>query len=278
MQYESSKTLNSYYALIFIVEIYEDLLEDMTRDEVDAIHRIVDTHAQQVFPGCQTRVMGSYRRGKKELGDVDILIVHPKYRKHIPGDVMVQLVDNLARNHHLEFHLTELPGLYHEIISDKDGHVSAQLGHMTPPLDCMSDRGQRCDSHVLRKCDKHAVRTPPQLYGNSTYLSVFRSPTIQGRRRRVDFKLYPYDALPFATLYFTGGKYFNRSMRQFAKSEFNWKLDDKGIKDRRTNKNIDFHPPLKTEHDVFRALGLVYKRPADRKFFDDVEPIDKFNR
>jgi DNA polymerase/3'-5' exonuclease PolX len=90
--------------------------------------------------------------------------------------------------------------------------------------------------------------------------------------------LYPYDALPFATLYFTGGKYFNRSMRQFAKSEFNWKLDDKGIKDRRTNKNIDFDPPLKTEHDVFRALGLVYKRPADRKFFDDVEPIDKFNR
>jgi DNA polymerase IV len=271
MMLQMSEPFTRLHIPIITVEIYEDILEDMTRSEVEAIQSIVKEHADRVFPGCQTRVMGSYRRGKKQLGDVDILIVHPKYKNYVPGNVMIQLVESLARSDHLEFHLTELPGLYHEVIADDEGHVTANLEGSTPPLDYMPAAQSKV--MLLRKSKIEERRKIPEWFGSSTYLSVFRSPTVSGRRRRVDFKLYPYNALAFATLYFTGGKYFNRSMRQWAKSEHNWQLDDKGIKDRRTNKYIDFDPPLKTEQDVCRVLGIVYKRPADRKFFDDVEPL-----
>jgi DNA polymerase/3'-5' exonuclease PolX len=102
-------------------------------------------------------------------------------------------------------------------------------------------------------------------------MGVYFSPTKSGKRRRVDIKIWPYIQKPYASLYFTGGKYFNRSMRLYAKRKFNWKLNDKGLFDLKTGERVI--TTVCTEKDLFDKLQLIYKAPRDRKFFDDVHPI-----
>ena len=102
-------------------------------------------------------------------------------------------------------------------------------------------------------------------------MGVFFSPIVPGKRRRVDIKIWPFKEKPYASLYFTGGKYFNRSMRQYAKQKFNWSLNDKGLFDNRTGERVI--TTACTEKDVFERLQVMYKAPCERKFFDDVHPI-----
>ena len=46
------------------VDCYEDILDEMPRSEVEAIGLIVSEAAESLFPGIETSIMGSYRRGK----------------------------------------------------------------------------------------------------------------------------------------------------------------------------------------------------------------------
>jgi DNA polymerase lambda len=68
-------------------------------------------------------------------------------------------------------------------------------------------------------------------------------------------------------LYFTGSDYFNRSMRLFAEKK-GFTLSDHGLarvgkaKGEKVAKGMGI--PCETEEDVFKALGLPYKTPAER--------------
>jgi DNA polymerase/3'-5' exonuclease PolX len=86
--------------------------------------------------------------------------------------------------------------------------------------------------------------------------------------RRLDIKLYPPSQFAFALLYFTGSDYFNRSMRLYAQQR-GLGLSDKELKPivrvggervHETCRGVD----CETERDVFTALGLPYKEPAER--------------
>ena len=79
--------------------------------------------------------------------------------------------------------------------------------------------------------------------------------------------MYPKEQYGFALLYFTGSDYFNRSMRLFANKK-GYSLSDKALtpvgsaSGSKISKGIGI--PCQTEEQVFKALGLPFKTPAER--------------
>lgn len=78
--------------------------------------------------------------------------------------------------------------------------------------------------------------------------------------RRIDILFSPINELPFAELYFTGSKDYNRNMRAFAK-EKGYSLSEHGLE------KLDgtyVKTKFKTEKDIFEFLGYPYDKPTDR--------------
>ena len=142
------------------------------------------------------------------------------------------------------------------------------------------------DSQSSYASSQEAILRPEPASGgkesSSSYMGVFCSPCVPGKMRRIDVKFYPYRERVFASLYFTGNGWFNRSMRLWAKREKSLSLNDHGLfpvthtklgaNVPKSSNRLSFN--ASTERDVFDYLGLVYKEPADRNFFDDVIPLD----
>lgn len=265
------------------VDCYEDFLDDMTRVEVETMFESIKTEAQKILPGCEAEIMGSYRRGKDQLGDLDVLIVSNEYQHTVPSSAMTELVNGLTRQGYVAHHLTYLPGLICTM-SDGSGYFpfddgthevetsSSISGMSLSTTDVPQPSHDPQPSGAISRSFKNNKNK--KMSRSASYMGVFYSPTCGGKRRRVDIKIWPYCQRPYATLYFTGGKYFNRSMRQWAKAKFNWRLNDKGIFDIGSGQRV--HPTVQTEEDVFDVLQLIYKAPPERKFFDDVHPISDF--
>jgi DNA polymerase beta palm/Fingers domain of DNA polymerase lambda len=70
------------------VDCYEDILDRMNRDEVEQIKDAVEKAAQRVYPGVEVTVQGSYRRGKRTCGDVDIHLTHRSFHQEIPDHAL----------------------------------------------------------------------------------------------------------------------------------------------------------------------------------------------
>ncbi|XP_059160056.1 DNA polymerase lambda-like [Physella acuta] len=64
------------------VRLYDDLLDRMPREEAAEIEKIVRTAAEEIKEGIIAQACGSYRRGKLDCGDVDVLITHPDGKSH----------------------------------------------------------------------------------------------------------------------------------------------------------------------------------------------------
>ncbi|KAK7110678.1 hypothetical protein V1264_014513 [Littorina saxatilis] len=77
------------------VRLYEDLLDRMPREEAAEIEAVVKETAESVQPGVIAYACGSYRRGKKDCGDVDIILTHPDGHSHkgLFGKVIQHLKD-----------------------------------------------------------------------------------------------------------------------------------------------------------------------------------------
>jgi DNA polymerase/3'-5' exonuclease PolX len=79
--------------------------------------------------------------------------------------------------------------------------------------------------------------------------------------RRLDLLLTPPDEYAFAILYFTGSDTFNVAFRQHA-LERGYTLNEHALTPL-TNAS-PAPPPMKTEEDIFKFLGLVYTPPNER--------------
>jgi DNA polymerase/3'-5' exonuclease PolX len=238
------------------VDCYEDLLEEIPRDEVEKIGGIViETFREMNYPLSKLTIMGSYRRGKAHSGDVDVLITPVNSKSTIPPYALRELVDCLFDKGHVANHLDSLPGMRTGVIDDQDSEEH-----------CSTDR------RLLSKSMKQsALKRNPKRSAKASYMGVFFSPTTPGKRRRVDIKVYQYAERPYASLYFTGSAYFNRSMRQYAKQEFNIKLTDSGMIDRGSGKQLLKN--ISSEKEIFDFLALRYRQPQERVYFDDAMPV-----
>jgi DNA polymerase/3'-5' exonuclease PolX len=237
---------NQYIGL----ECYEDIMEEMTRAEAEAIAELVFATVKDRFPSAEMTIMGSYRRGKPSCGDVDILITHPDFTDAVPPKALGLVVDELRAKGYVAYHLTFISGMKHELFESLPPSVANRL----------TNPGSFGRSHD--KKDKFSA---------SSWMGVFNSPFVPGKRRRVDIKFYPYAERVFASLYFTGNGYFNRSMRLWATRKFNYTLSDHGILDKNTRQPVLKNPI--NEKEVFDLLGLKWKEPTERDCFDAVESI-----
>ena len=87
--------------------------------------------------------------------------------------------------------------------------------------------------------------------------------------RRLDIKSYPREYFAYATLYFTGSAYFNRSMRAYI-NLCGWTCSDHGLRratrDRtRSRTSEGYAVECITEADIFAACGLPYRAPTQRE-------------
>jgi DNA polymerase/3'-5' exonuclease PolX len=112
------------------------------------------------------------------------------------------------------------------------------------------------------------------MYGGIGYLAPSPSHPFGGKHRRVDLKVYPRSEWPFAILYFTGSKSFNRAMRLYANKKCGMRLSDKALQpcvSKGKEKVLSGPPiPCETEEDIFKALGLSYVPPTQRDTIPDI--------
>jgi len=233
------------------LDCYDDFNEKMTREEVEMIGDIVTKAIRETLPNAEISIMGSYRRGKTGLGDIDILIVDSEWVKDTPCEWLGALVTKLHLLGHMVYHLTNIAGISYDSANSQTS---------------LEYRPSKKKGHKSRKTST-----------SQSYMGVFNSPTNPGRRRRIDIKFYPYREKAFAQLYFTGSGFFNRSMRLWARRCKGMVLNDHGLfrpldKTFKSLENDRLPIECATEQEVFDVLGLVYKEPQERIFYDAVLP------
>lgn len=169
---------------------WRDLAKRIPREEVQLIEARVRAVVERVLPGASVTTCGSYRRGKADTGDVDILISPPRRENTAPLDRLMDIIVELRKESFLTDDLS-LP-------SDRD-----------KPENRPSKGGRPMNEYNNVQGTK------------GSYMGVCRVSEAHPHRR-IDLKLYAADELPFALLYFTGSQYFNMSMRS-------WAINKKGV-------------------------------------------------
>ena len=205
------------------------------RAEVAMIETVVRASALAMNANLTVTTCGSYRRAKSDSGDVDILVCDRTGGVH--DGILEILVHTLKQS---AFLLDELSGSYK---SRRTGDHDSWMGMCCLPLCGPSAPGDPSVCQAMHTADGRHIP------------------------RRLDIKVYAKVQYPFAILYFTGSDYFNRSMRLFCQKK------DLSLSDKDLRRVIRVHKekvhegeciPCETEEDIFRAVGLEYKKPADR--------------
>lgn len=163
---------------------YYHINQKIPRDEMNLIKERLD-----FFLNCEYKICGSYRRGCKESGDIDILI---KWQEGLSIDILIKDIKDL-------------------LVGD------------------------------LSKGDKK-------------YMGICRLGQ-NYNARRLDMLMVKPEEWPFATLYFTGSKKLNVSMRQKA-IDMKMSLSEYSL--------TGYTGEIKTEQDIFNALNIDYLIPEDR--------------
>jgi DNA polymerase IV len=228
------------------VKFYDEFLLSIPRSEVDDIASTIHQHAVKVRnKGMQSLVVGGYRRGKENCGDVDIILSHPDEDQtlNIITDIVASLEEEGWVTHTL-------------LISTTTSNRSQQ----TLPLNSSSAHGHGFDS-----LDKALV-----VWQNPTFDSDPSEPKKKNPNphRRVDIIIAPWKTVGCAVMGWSGGTTFQRDLRRYVRQTYNYKFDSSGVRDRRTGDVVDVVGTADTmeqaEKNVFGALGLEYREPWER--------------
>ena len=90
-------TIRLEHGQLIGLDRFEDFNLRIPRVEVEEINGVVMEYAQKIVPGVQGFVCGSYRRGKVDCGDVDILFVPPMGDELMKSSFLKELVNNLSK-------------------------------------------------------------------------------------------------------------------------------------------------------------------------------------
>jgi DNA polymerase lambda len=246
---------------------YEDIQKAIPRDEVKLIGNLVQTAAQTLFPNCGVEIMGSYRRGAPTSHDVDCLITSTDMVNAIEPNCLMKVVALLQQQGVLVDHLALPSDSYAKAAQFQSG-LFRHKNEDNHSLDDPTDKFENLE-------DMHKEKS------NQTYMGVGVVKDGSGVCRRVDIKWYPMKQRAFAQLYFTGNAYFNRSMRLYSKI-IGYSLSDHGLM--KTQRKMvggklvilakKESLAASTEEDIFRLIGLEWRRPEDRNSYDAVASIE----
>jgi DNA polymerase IV len=236
------------------VKYYEEFQEKIPRAEVKAIGDIVLAHANTIHPGFHMCIVGGYRRGKKESGDVDVVLSHPNedYTLGFVQKIVAALEKGLWITHTLTLSLT-----------------NSERGQA--PVSWKGDKVRK--STGFDTLDKAlVVWQNPSWPSKSADLAKDPKAKNPAAHRRVDIIISPWKTVGCAVAGWTSGTTFQRDMRRYAKKMKNLKFDSSGIRSQEDGRWMDFEsldgvpaPDMETaERRVFEGLGSEWRDPSER--------------
>lgn len=192
-----------------------------------------------MHPDFQMIIVGSYRRGKDESNDVDVILSHRDEGETL--DLIERLVFRLEQ--------------------------SGFIKHTLSLWNKNSDRNQM----PLTWKGEHST----WVAGFDTLdkaLLVWQNPKKpDSPYRRVDIILSPWKTIGCAVLGWSGETTFQRDLRRYCKKEKRWKFDSSGIRSRETGSWVDVEggdePATsmdEAERRAFAGLGLEWREPSER--------------
>ncbi|KAI1371507.1 Nucleotidyltransferase [Hypoxylon crocopeplum] len=229
------------------LKYYDELQEKIARSEVEEIGQIIFSHANKIRKGFQMVIVGGYRRGKAESGDVDVVLSHPDAAATF--DFVVDIVNSLEKENYITHTL---------IMSTKNSERG-----QTPLAWKGQDRKAGSGFDTLDKAlvvwqnprwDKAASAKNPHPH------------------RRVDIIISPWKTAGCAVIGWTGGTTFQRDLRRYCKRVMSLKFDSSGVRSRKDGTWMDLESDssgpapdmLTAEKRVFERLGLEWRPPEER--------------
>ena len=253
------------------VKFYDEFGRTIPRAEVEGIRDVVLRHARRVS-GVEASpaewggerdvvavIVGGYRRGKEESGDVDVVLSHrdPSVTENLVVDVVASL--------------------------EREGWVTHTLTLNTTT----SDRGQQTlpfraqgGGHGFDSLDKAlCVWQDPVFEGMGQEEGEEEGGGGEGPRknpnvhRRVDIIVSAWRTVACAVLGWSGGNTFQRDLRRYVKRTKGWKFDSSGVRDRVSGRVLDLESPksadeadtwLDREKRLMEGLGIGWRPPSER--------------
>jgi len=209
---------------------YTDFLTRIPRAEVEKLGAVVERALHHIDAAIQITIGGSYRRGAKDSGDIDLIITKPgastAYLKTIVVDT---LVPRLA----------------------KQGFLTACLAATSKDTGTKWHGACQLPSQTLSHLNGHEESVPHRPW------------------RRIDLLLVPWDEIGAAMIYFTGNDIFNRSIRLLARKK-GMRLNQKGLyvdvmRDSAQGKVTEGNKVEgANERKIFERLGVPWREPWER--------------
>ncbi|KAK6954201.1 hypothetical protein Daesc_004166 [Daldinia eschscholtzii] len=229
------------------VKYYDELQEKLPRREVEEIGQIILDHANSVRKGFEMVIVGGYRRGKKESGDVDVVLSHPDPAATLNS--VVDIVKSLEKDKYITHTL---------IMSTKNSERG-----QTPVAWKGQDRRAGSGFDTL---DKALVVWQDPSWDKTA------SPKNPNPHRRVDIIISPWKTAGCAVIGWTGGTTFQRDLRRYCKHVKTLKFDSSGVRSRTDGSWVDLESDangpapdmLTAEKRVFERLGLEWRPPEER--------------
>lgn len=221
------------------VKYYDDFQEKINREEVARIANIILNHARRLDHGYEMAVVGGYRRGRDENGDIDVLLTHREELKTF------KLVERLV------------------LSLESEKYISHTLSLSTRN----SERGQ---VPLPWKGEGSTWGTGFDTLDKA--MVVWLDPEeAHALHRRVDIIVSPWKTIGCAMLGWSGETTFQRDLRRYCKNEKGLKFDSSGIRNRGNGSWVDLECGdvsascmEEAERRVFEGLNISWRPPWER--------------
>lgn len=259
------------------LKYYKEFEEKIERHEVEEIADLIRQHARRcrgmssssVDPGgdIEAIIVGGYRRGKEQCGDVDVILSHrdEKFTEHLIDDVIASLEEEGWITHTLTLHTAHSQRGQATLPFAAEGYSA---GHGFDSLDKALVVWQ--DIHFKHPDTGCPTTTLEEEEKARRDESAVKNPNLH---RRVDIIISPWRTVGCAVLGWSGATTFERDVRRWCKRERAWKFDSSGVRERATGRVIDLEQAREgdtedtwqaRERRVMEGLGIGWRRPEER--------------
>ncbi|XP_071439901.1 DNA polymerase beta-like [Hetaerina americana] len=93
---EEKKDILNHHQKIGL-KYFEDFEKKIPRDEIEKVEKVLKDEVNKLDPEYMLTICGSYRRGKSESGDIDVLLTHPSFTSESKKSKVHRLKDVVSR-------------------------------------------------------------------------------------------------------------------------------------------------------------------------------------